>query len=70
MSETPHDPFARECVVVGLPASELHDGPCPACREMSALVDLDPDFGSAEDGRPWIGGDDPSRTTPPTEARS
>ena len=54
--DTPHDPFARECVIVGLPASELHDRPCPACREMSTLVDLDPDFGSAADGRPNLGG--------------
>lgn len=53
-AETPHDPFARECVIVGLPASELHDRPCPACREMSALVDLDPEFGTKEDGRPRI----------------
>jgi hypothetical protein len=49
-----HDPTARECVVVGVPVGALHDGPCPACRAMSALVDLDPDFGSREDGRPSV----------------
>ncbi len=47
-----HDPFARECVQVGVPASDLHDGSCPACRVMSSLVDLDPDFGPADLGRP------------------
>lgn len=52
---TEHDPHARECIRVGLQLSELHDRPCPACRALSALVDLDPDFGSAADGRPPIG---------------
>lgn len=51
-TEPAHDATARECVIVGAPLSMLHDGPCPACRAMSALIDLDPDFGSAEDGRP------------------
>jgi hypothetical protein len=49
-----HDPFARECIMTGIPESELQDRPCPACRGMSALADLDFDFGSAADGRPDI----------------
>ena len=51
-----HEPLARYCVVITnppLPATLLRDDlRCTACDEMSALVDLDPDFGSAEDGRP------------------
>jgi hypothetical protein len=50
-----HNPVARYCVVTdaGIPLSELRDDVrCEACGQMSALVDLDPDFGSAEDGRP------------------
>lgn len=57
-----HDPLARECIEVGWPVEMLHDKPCPACRELSALIDLDPDYGSAEDGRP--------PTTDPRKQRS
>lgn len=52
MNEHEHDPRARECVVTGVSVQLLHDRPCPACRELSQLVDLDPDYGSAVDGRP------------------
>jgi len=38
--------------MVGLSPDELHDRPCPACRELRALADLDPDFGPADEGRP------------------
>jgi hypothetical protein len=53
-NDVAHDPFARECVEVGAHPETLHDRPCPACRAMSALIDLDPDFGSREDGRPRV----------------
>lgn len=54
MSEI-HDPWARECIQVGVPVEALHDRPCPACRELSAALDLDPDYGPASDGRPNLG---------------
>lgn len=52
---TEHDPTYRRCIEVGLPLSMLQDdSPCPACAELSMVADLDPDFGSAEDGRPAV----------------
>lgn len=60
MSE--HNPVARYCQVITTPPLPPHllsdTERCEACDELSALVDLDPDFGSKEDGRPWIGGRD------------
>lgn len=33
-----HDPTARECIRLGVPTEDLHDGPCPACRVLRGLI--------------------------------